>query len=99
MTGEITIGLRDVIALLVGLGAPLAVYVAMRERLVKLETVIIHLTKTIEEQGIARRSHGEDIGEVRERLENHDARIGSIEKRLSGSYAAQPADATGGHKR
>lgn len=98
MTGEITIGLRDVIALLVGLGAPLAVYVAMRERLVKLETVIVHLTKTIEEQGIARASHASDIGDVRITLENHDARIGSIEKRLSGNYAAT-AETTGGHKR
>jgi hypothetical protein len=102
VSGEIVIGVRDVIALLIGLGAPLAVYVAMRERLVKLETVILHLTKTIEEQGHARTSHGSDIGDIRETLADHAARLHALEGAASrvhtGSFGALSAETTGPHR-
>lgn len=107
MTGEITIGLRDVIAIIIGLGGPGAVYVAMRERMVRQETkiealtdVIKELRDTIKDHGTARASHAEDIGEVRETLADHAARLHALEhpRTSTGSYQALGAEQTGPHK-
>jgi hypothetical protein len=105
----ITLGIREVIELVVGLGGPLTIYVAMRERLVKLETkfetTIGTLVDTVKAQGSARESHASDIGDMRTSLATLvseqaavRARVDKLEAKLSGNMRAVDTDQTGPHQ-
>jgi hypothetical protein len=106
VSDPITLGIREVVELVVGLGGPLTIYVAMRERLVRLETkfetTIGTLVETVKAQGTARESHAEDIGDMRtdagQARSEHDAlraRVDKLEAKLSGNMRAVSVDDTG----
>ncbi len=101
MTGEITIGLKDGLALIVGLGGPIAVYVGMREQIMQLKGEVTALTDLVKELRTDRGEHGNSLGEVREELAGLRVRVNALEhpRTVTGPYPALTnADITGPHK-
>lgn len=101
MSGEITLGIRDLITLLAGIGAPLAVYVGMRTALTRVETQLATVLETMRELRAGRDTHADGISEIREQLASHEARIRQCEQHRpqTGSFQAVSADQTGPHGR
>ena len=94
--------LRDVMMVVAAVAPSFAIYVGMRERMVKMETKIDTLTEAVAKQGTARETHSESLGGVRETQADHEARIKALEKHqdrpITGQFAALTADTTGPHK-
>lgn len=96
---EITLGMRDVVALIVGLGGPLTVYVGMRDKMTAMSEQIKTLVDLVKELREDRRSHTDDIAELRETQVAHHQRIKALEERpATGNFAALAAETTGQHK-
>ncbi len=102
MNGEITLGVKDILALVIGLGGPIAVYVGMREQITTLTAEVRALRETMTELRTAKGEHGESLSGVRETLADHDARLRAVEKHadrpITGAFHTLGADASGGHK-
>ncbi len=98
MTGEITLGLKDILAVVIGLGGPIAVYVGMREQITTLTAEVRAMRDIVAELRAAKGDHGDSLGEVREELAGLRVRISTLEQTRTGSFPTFNPDASGPHK-